>query len=156
MELPYRKRLHHTPPSFVPEGSWFFLTVCCQQRTVNQLCLPTIGPFLLEDAVFYHRTHRWHLHLFLLMPDHLHAIAGFPAGQSMPEVLRAWKRLTTRRTGVNWQRGFFDHRLRPDDNFELKARYIRENPVRGCLVKDAKTWPHFVDTQTLDPPVAAR
>ncbi|HWZ94942.1 MAG TPA: hypothetical protein VNW30_07090 [Opitutaceae bacterium] len=151
MELLLRKRLYHTVPSFVAKGGWFFLTVCCQQRGSNQLCLPLVAPFLLNEAAFYHHTARWHLHLFLLMPDHLHAIASFAADEPMAKVVRDWKRLTARFAGVKWQRGFFDHRLRSKDEFEIKARYVRENPVRQVLVNNAETWPYFVDCGVLGP-----
>jgi len=54
----------------------------------------------------------------------------------------AWKRLTARRYSVVWQRDFFDHRLRSDESFEQKVAYIRDNPVRKALVKDASAWPY--------------
>lgn len=139
-----RKPLGHTPPAFVPSGSWFFITLCCQQRGPNQLCLPAISKTLLADGTFYHFSQRWVLHL-LLMPDHLHLIAGFPKAEDMSIVIRDWKRLTARRTGIKWQRNYFDHRVRPDEGLQQKTDYIRENPVRAGLVTSAEDWHHSVD-----------
>jgi putative transposase len=85
------------------------------------------------------------------MPDHLHAIASFAADERMTKVVCDWKRLTARYAGVKWQRGFFDHRLRSRDEFEMKSRYIRENPVRQVLVNNAEAWPHFIDYCVLGP-----
>jgi REP element-mobilizing transposase RayT len=141
--------LQHIPPSFVADGSWFFITLCCQQRGRNQLCLPNVSSMLLADGVFYHARQRWALHLLLLMPDHVHLIAGFPKAESMSEVMRSWKRLSARRAGLDWQRNYFDHRVRPDEGLELKTDYIRQNPVRAGLVKSAEEWPHCVDYRTL-------
>jgi putative transposase len=129
----------------VPTGSWFFITLCCQKRRINQLCLPDVSKILLADWAFYHESQRWVLHLLLLMPDHLHLIAGFPKVESMSNVVRDWKRLTRRRAGIEWQRNYFDHRVRPDEGLQQKSEYIRENPVRAGLVKKAADWPHFVD-----------
>jgi REP element-mobilizing transposase RayT len=148
--LGQRKTLGHFPPAFVSSGSWFFITICCQRRGLNQLCRPTSAPPLLEDATFYHTSQRWVLHLLLLMPDHLHLIAGFPMDTNMSDVIRNWKRLTARRTGIEWQRNYFDHRVRPDEGLQLKTDYIRQNPVRAGLVRTAEDWPHFVDYNTLE------
>ena len=81
------------------------------------------------------------MRLFLLMPDHLHALVSFPVDQPMQAAWRNWKRYTSKITGVVWQRDFFEHRLRSDEAWELKASYIRENPVRKGLVIDAGFWP---------------
>lgn len=84
------------------------------------------------------------------MPDHLHAISAIPYGGKLAETIRNWKRLTARNHGILWQRNFFDHRLRPAENLELKARYIRDNPVRAGLADRAEDWPYFVDHAALE------
>jgi putative transposase len=43
---------------------------------------------------------------------------------------------------VAWQRSFFDHRLRHDESESDKYEYIRQNPVRAGLVRDADEWPY--------------
>jgi len=148
--MPTRQTLTHTPPSFIPDGVWFFITICCELRHQNQLCLPSLSAALLADAARYHHQTSWRLHLFLLMPDHLHAILAFPPGTAMATTIGNWKRLTARLHGVHWQRNFFDHRLRPEDGFELKSRYIRENPVRAGLVAHQGDWPHWIDFRSLE------
>ncbi|MSU48885.1 MAG: hypothetical protein EXS37_07330 [Opitutus sp.] len=80
------------------------------------------------------------------MPDHAHALLAFPAGESMLKVVRDWKRFTSRQTQIAWQRDFFDHRIRNDENWELKAAYIRENPVRKGLVVAASDWPWIFES----------
>jgi putative transposase len=146
---PRRRTFSHTPPPFVADGAWFFLTFCSEPRGINQLCQPAIGANLLADATLYHRQNSWVIHLFLLMPDHVHAILAIPAGSGLSETVRNWKRLTARCHGVRWQRNFFDHRLRPDEGLELKAAYIRHNPVRAGLVAQAESWPYFLDFRSL-------
>jgi putative transposase len=148
--MPTRRTLSHTPPASVPDGSWFFLTLCCAERGRNQLCLRETGNQLLEDGARYHRQGVWHLYLLLLMPDHLHMIAAFPVEVRMSDAIRNWKRLTARMLGVKWQRNYFDHRLRADEGLELKADYIRQNPVRAGLVQTAEEWPFYVDIRKLE------
>jgi putative transposase len=144
-----RKALQHVPPVTVRD-SWFFITICCQIRAHNQLCAPDTASGLIEDATFYHRQGRWVLFVFLLMPDHLHMIAGFPHEENMSEVIRSWKRLTARRAHISWQRNYFDHRVRPDDGLQHKSDYIRQNPVRAGLVSRPEDWPHYVDYLSLE------
>jgi REP element-mobilizing transposase RayT len=78
--------------------------------------------------------------LFLAMPDHLHVLAAFPPDQKMESVLRNWKRFVAKQTGVNWQDGFFDHRLRRRESLEKNAYYIRMNRVRAGFVTEPEEW----------------
>lgn len=48
--------------------------------------------------------------------------------------------MTAKQTGVQWQRDFFDHRLRSDESFGDKANYIRMNPARKGLVLREEEW----------------
>jgi putative transposase len=75
------------------------------------------------------------------MPDHVHALLAFPRTEAMRKVIGDWKRYTARQLGIMWQRDFFDHRLREAQELQLKADYIRENPVRRGLVARAQDWP---------------
>jgi putative transposase len=83
---------------------------------------------------------KWWARLFLAMPDHAHALLSFPAAERMDSVIRNWKRFVAKKAEIEWQDGFFDHRLRDNENFLLKAEYIRMNPVRAGLVADPREW----------------
>ena len=88
---------------------------------------------------------RWYTTLFLLMPDHLHAVLSFARDKSMSELIRDWKRLHKRTNHVIWQEQYFDHRLQADERgpqLSAKLNYIRQNPVaHRCVYKDGKTGP---------------
>jgi REP element-mobilizing transposase RayT len=140
-----RKSLPHLAPTWVKEGDLYFLTLCCERRGLNQLCLPETADALLASAEFYHRQARWFVRLFLLMPDHLHALVAFPGGAGMSEVIRNWKRHATRTLGIRWQRNFFDHRIRNRESWDSKAEYIRQNPVRAKLIDTAVEWPYVIE-----------
>ena len=62
----------------------------------------------------------------------------------MAELFRDWKRYTPRTLGIDWQDGFFDHRLRDDDEVTAKFHYIRRNPVVKGLCAREEDWPHQV------------
>lgn len=141
-----RKILGHIPPAFVGLEAYFFITLCCRQRGFDQLCIRSVSTMLLEDAVHYHRNGRWFLHLLLLMPDHLHLIAAFPSPKdNMSQVIRSWKRLTSRRDNIDWQKNYFDHRIRSAAELQFKTDYVRQNPVRAKLITHGEEWRHWVD-----------
>lgn len=140
--LPIRKRLPHERPAWVREDAVFFITVCCEPRGENQLCHEVVAGKLFETVAFRHDLSKWYVHLFLLMPDHAHGLISFPNDVSMRQMVSEWKESAARRAGVHWQRDFFDHRLRNDDNFVGKAHYIRMNPVRKGLVAKQEDWPY--------------
>ena len=141
-----RKILQHDVPMWVdPDASDYFITFCCKQRGENQLCLPGIGEALLESARFYHARQKWLPWVFILMPDHVHMIAGFSRQYRIEAVIEAWKRYAATKYKIVWQRGFFEHRLRSNESVEEKAGYIRQNPVRAGLVQDAAEWPFLLE-----------
>ena len=143
MQLPVRQKLPHAVPEWVSERSFFFTTVCCAKRTENQLCDPKVGPAILSTVQFYHEHLKWHCRLFLLMPDHAHGIICFPREPGMGTTMKAWKGYVRKFHGVEWQEGFFDHRLR--DRFELdeKTDYVMNNPVRAGLCAVPEEWPYM-------------
>jgi hypothetical protein len=145
MVLPQRKRLPHQTPVWVdPQKEVFFLTVNCQPKGTNHLAKTGIAEPLLDSVRVRNETFIWFAHLFLIMPDHVHALISFPPSEhSLPETVTLWKRWTGRQFGIHWQRDFFEHRLRSDESWREKADYILANPVRKGLVSESKSWPYL-------------
>ncbi|VGO16300.1 hypothetical protein PDESU_04891 [Pontiella desulfatans] len=140
--LPERKILPHGIPSWVTDGSEYFITICTTPRGTNQLCQPETATVLKDSLLFYQTRGDLWVHLLVLMPDHLHAILSFSPTIGMQKSISTWKRYNARMKGIQWQRDFFDHRLRKDESFVEKAHYIRMNPVRASLVDAPEKWPY--------------
>src|SRR5690348_3987346 len=87
-----RKKLPHNIPQWVPDGSWFFITIKCLPRGRNQLCCAGTGDAVLTALAHNHNTLAWHCRLCLLMPDHLHAILAFPSEPGMETTIKNWKK----------------------------------------------------------------
>jgi REP element-mobilizing transposase RayT len=137
-----RRWLPHDAPSWVPDGAVVFLTIAVTPRGPNHLCHEPLAEALWQSAVHRQELSAWWVHLWLLMPDHLHALVSFGPEPGLHATVRAWKRYTARQYGVPWQLDFFDHRLRGEAAVEEKADYIRQNPVRAGLVAEAADWPY--------------
>ena len=139
-ERPVRKSLPHTVPQWVPEGSWFFVTINCVPRWKNQLARARTGDSVLGAMKHNHEKMAWHCRLCLLMPDHLHAILAFPREPGIKTTITNWKRFVAGEFNVNWQRDFFDARLRTHHQVDEKTGYILMNPVRRGLCERAEDW----------------
>jgi REP element-mobilizing transposase RayT len=140
VDLPVRKKLPHTVPQWVVEGSSFFITIKCVPRWKNQLCRAGIGDAVLAGMAHNHNKLIWHCRLCLLMPDHLHAIISFPREPEMETVISNWKKFVAVKHRVKWQRDFFDHRLRDHHELQEKTGYILMNPIRRELCERAEDW----------------
>jgi REP element-mobilizing transposase RayT/mono/diheme cytochrome c family protein len=141
---PQRQKLPHERPLWLrPEDEIFFITVCCKPRGKNQLCNSNIARAILDSVEFRNQNDVWYVHLVCLMPDHLHALISFPYEQPMKQIMADWKRFLSTQLEIEWQRDFFDHRLRKEESYREKADYIRANPVRAGLVTRPEEWPFF-------------
>jgi len=90
------------------------------------------------------------------MPDHVHLVLeGLSDSSDLPRFVRDWKQRTAldyrKTTGKDlWQRGYFDHVLRADEDTDIVARYVLTNPVRAGLVADVHEYRHIgSDTSTI-------
>jgi putative transposase len=142
-------RLYHRVPYWVEPGAVFHIRIRLEcEKDQKPLTDPALGRAILDSAKFYEANMRWHITLFLLMPNHLHAVLSFPRHKSMSEVIRGWKRFHKRINHVIWQEGYFDHRLRTDERgtqLSAKLDYIRQNPVAAGLCARAGDWPWIID-----------
>jgi REP element-mobilizing transposase RayT len=138
-----RRRLPHGIPSWVdPHREIYFVTINCQVRWHNQLAQPTTAEVLFETVRHRQEQFLWWPHVFLLMPDHLHALLSFPpSDKPIRRIISKWKEWTAKQTGILWQLDFFEHRLRHEESRQQKANYILENPVRQQLVSRPEDWP---------------
>ncbi len=77
-------------------------------------------------------------------------LVGVPSDARLSNLIRDFKRITTRIGGIDWQRNFFDHRLRHDESENEKVAYIRANPVRAGLIGPNAHWPFAINSDDLN------
>jgi putative transposase len=69
---------------------------------------------------------------FVVMPDHIHWLFQLNQGEQLSSVIQALKSISAKRVGKPvWQKGFYDHGIRKDEDVASIARYIVDNPVRA-------------------------
>ena len=137
----FGRRLVHDIPFWARDDAVFHLRVRCAPGS-PPLTHPDTARALLDSVRLYHERRRWCVHLFLLMPDHWHALLSFPSDVAMSRVLGDWKKYHTKHLGLLWQDGYFDHRLRNHlDQYEAVFTYIRRNPLAKNLCPTEDAWP---------------
>jgi putative transposase len=101
---------------------------------------------LIEVLLGYRDQGKYLLHEFAVMPDHIHVLLT-PAGEvSLEKTVQFIKggysyRLRKVEEIQLWQEGFTNHRIRDAEDYERHCEYVRLNPVRARLVRDAAAYP---------------
>jgi REP element-mobilizing transposase RayT len=130
-------------PPWVKDGALFHIRIRTTAEQSSVLTEPNLARELLVAARRYHELGYWSCKLFLIMPDHVHAMLAFPAEPGMSTTIRNWKRGTARFQGVQWPMNYFDHRIRNNSEANETWNYIRRNPVGISLCPKEEDWPHW-------------
>ena len=138
----YPLRLHHETPGWVKGGAVFHVRVRAALPQAWPLTEPYQVQALIDAAKRYHELGHWWCELFLVMPDHVHAMLAFRRDTDMSVVLGNWKRGVARFQHVSWQSNYFDHRIRNPKESQTTWRYIRRNPVVRNLCATEDDWPY--------------
>ena len=74
----------------------------------------------------------------VVMPDHVHMIVRIrPPGPSLYTVIGAWKAGISRRLGRPvWQRSYYDHVIRNEQDYNDICKYIETNPLRWAMKRN--------------------
>jgi putative transposase len=98
--------------------------------------------------------HRCIVPIYCFMPDHLHVILwGTIDTADLWQAIVEFKQRTgfwlgQHRPGISWQKDFYDHIIRKDEDLGAHVRYIAGNPVRKGLVVDWRQHLHTGSTGT--------
>jgi len=92
------------------------------------------------------RTQRVELAAYSVLPTHLHFIAsgGRLGLLAFVREFKSRSALALARCGIpfpQWQRSFFDHKLRSRESVRRKCAYIWNNSVRAGLAKKPEDYP---------------
>jgi len=87
---------------------------------------------------------------WVVMPDHIHWLFQLQDKKPLAEVMRLFKagvaykvNQQLGRKGALWQRYYYDHALRDNEDIRGIARYIVANPLRAGLVNHIAEYPHW-------------
>lgn len=85
---------------------------------------------------------------WVIMPDHAHWAFQLGEIATLSNTIKAFKARSSLainrslgRQGQLWQRGFYDHAIRKDEDLKAVCRYIVANPLRKGLVEHIGDYP---------------
>ena len=140
----------------IPGGTYFF-TVNCAQRKNNTLLIDQVET-LRESMRVVKQRHPFEIDAIVILPEHLHCIWTLPEGDAdfsrrwtlikanfsrlIPKgEVRSESRVKRGERGI-WQRRYWEHYIRDENDFERHVNYIHWNPVKHGLVRNVKDWPY--------------
>ena len=152
--------MSHYRRAIVPGGTFFFTVVTYRRQPI--LCDAPIRAALRDAIGKVRRSKPFAIDAWVLMPDHLHCVWTLPPGDHdfsgrwslikrgvsraigrqyrRPELLGASK--LKHRESTIWQRRFWEHRIRDDEDMRRHIDYLHFNPVKHGLVANVADWPH--------------
>ncbi|MES1191361.1 MAG: transposase [Steroidobacter sp.] len=142
--------------AWIPGGCYFF-TVNLAERHNNTLLIDHIDSF---REVFRHVQvrHPFKTDAIVVLPDHLHCIWTLPPGDNrfdmrwyliksrFSHLIKRNERVSSSRLrkgerGI-WQRRYWEHAIRDEQDWRNHVDYIHYNPVKHGHVMRARDWPH--------------
>jgi putative transposase len=141
-----------------PGSSYFVTTRCAQGRNVFQI--PEVAQIVIAAMLHYRDTTAYLLHEFVVMPNHLDVLLTPGPTTSLEKAVQLIKGGSSYKIRKQrghkmeiWQQGFHDWTIRDIDDWQIKAEYIRTNPVRAQLVEKPEDWLYSsaMGKFTLDP-----
>jgi len=113
---------------------------------------------LFIDVLFhYQRQSKYHLHEFVVMPDHFHLLVTPISPVTLEKVVQFIKGGFSYRAkkdlgfmGEVWQTSFYDHRVRDANEYTSFRHYIHMNPVRRGLATLPEEFPFSSAQSELD------
>jgi putative transposase len=116
---------------------------------------------ILREAFRYVlKNHPFHIEAIVILPDHIHTIWTLPEGDS--DYPTRWRLLKSHfshhfpngqhspvsssrsRKGELevWQRRYWEHQIRGEEDYARHVEYIHYNPVKHGLVQSVAEWPY--------------
>jgi putative transposase len=137
-------------------GGTYFFTAKVADRS-SQLLLHHID-VLRQIYASVQKTYSFETVAICILPDHIHAIWSLPPhdadfslrwnlikggfSRKLPkERSRSQSKIAKREKGI-WQRRFWEHAIRDENDLTRHIDYIHFNPVKHGLVSRVSDWPH--------------
>jgi len=137
-------------------GGTYFFTVNLAER--GRRLLVEHVDVLRASVKNVKQRHPFHIDAFVVMPDHLHAIWTLPTGDAdfatrwmlikagfSRHIAQGERRNASRVSKgerVIWQRRYWEHLIRDENDYERHVDYVHYNPVKHGYVLRAADWPH--------------
>ena len=159
MELPTRKA-NRLPDYDYSTANAYFITICANDRknlfwqpvgaTTGRPQLSVCGRIILQNIQLIYRHYpAVTVDHYVIMPDHIHLLLQIHADGGRPmtaptvsRIIKQFKGIVTKQIGRSiWQKGFYDHIIRDENDYFTKRQYIEENIAK---LAEQRNWDQFI------------
>lgn len=100
---------------------------------------------LMQNALLHFDAKRYHLHAWVVMPNHVHVLVELNCGYGLSKITHSWKsfvghELKEWTLGPLWQEDYYDRFIRNEEHYHRAVEYIECNPVSAGLCKTPGDW----------------
>jgi putative transposase len=144
MVVKRRKNIRLSREIYEEPSRIFSVTICTAKRQ-RLFENPELATKMIETLYTGPMGQQGNVFAYCLMPDHMHLLVA-PSTGNLVDIIGSRKKFTghflknSGLTGPFWQRGFYDHALRKDEDLVKAAEYLVMNPVRAGL---AERWEEY-------------
>lgn len=113
-----------------------------------------LGRIVVNAMRYQHRQKNVSSLAFVIMPDHFHWLFALQNNSKLADIMRYVKgrsaskiqqirrnRNENEKNQVLWQKGYYDHAMRKEEDIQKMARYIVANPLRAGIVNNIADYP---------------
>ena len=154
-DLPNRKQIRIQNYDYATPGA-YFITICSANKANifwNNVGADTIRPHnvplssigqIVEQSILQIPNHYNHIAVdkYCIMPNHIHLILQIGAdangrmisAPTVSTVIGSMKRWVSKQVGKSiWQKSFYDHGIRNQQDYDEIWKYIENNPLKYLL-----------------------
>ncbi len=152
--LPRRKNLRLQKYDYA-QTAIYFVTICTQNRCCilsdirrGGALLRPVGQICEQQIKLLEQRYKIHIKSYVIMPNHIHMLLALEREEQSPaptvsDIVCCFKSLTTKLANQAenkphrkiWQRSFYDHVVRNEQDYFEIQKYIDENPLKWELDK---------------------
>jgi len=142
----FRRKHNRLPLDSYTDARAYFLTLASAQREPVFTDQGMVAACLGELDLSSERC-GFTVLVYCFMPDHLHLLVQGDGEADLPRFVKDFKQRTGyayRRTSAKalWQKSYYDHVVRAEEDLREVARYIVGHPVRASLADAPADYPY--------------
>jgi len=143
-QLPQRRNIRLSPEAYT--GRVLHIIICTRKRTplfANEDIAYSVKQQILDLS----HLKKVKIYAYVIMPDHIHLLVSpgewAKPGDYVRDIKGKLSAFLRKRFNVRniWQKGFYDHVMRKDEDLNSTAEYILNNPVRSGRADNWENYP---------------
>ena len=134
--FPQRKNVRLANYDYSADGA-YFITICTENKEKNLSIITLHNDEVKNDLTeIGNVVERFiktipGIDVYVIMPNHVHMIIIKTNKKPVSSDIRSFKGLAVKHTdGLRWQRNYYEHVIRDEDDYRIKREYIETNPGR--------------------------